>query len=253
VAAIPHNLEAFANRNVGAELAADFAAEVARLRRADAVFTIAREEGWLLEAQGVTTSYLPYYPDPVLAGACARIREQRRERAGPDGRVAGPLLILGSAFNPSTARGMRRQLEWLREGPVPPAGIVVAGYQTDAVLADAVFPGVRLAGGVDADALAGWLGSASALLLHTEGGTGAVTRIPEALLAGVPVIANRNAARDQFGTPGVQVYDDRAEFVTLTAAGQPMPPPPARPSTEEGRFLSRLREWTAARQGEPAG
>jgi hypothetical protein len=67
-----------------------------------------------------------------------------------------------------------------------------------------------------------------------------VTRIPEALLSGIPVIANRNAARDQHGTPGVHVYDDRDEFIALALASLPVPPAPPRPLAAEKRFQAAL-------------
>jgi hypothetical protein len=73
------------------------------------------------------------------------------------------------------------------------------------------------------------------------GGAGAVTRIPEALLAGIPVIANRNAARDQPETPGVHVYEDAAEFAELVRARLPYPPPPPEPVAAQRRFTEQLR------------
>jgi hypothetical protein len=83
------------------------------------------------------------------------------------------------------------------------------------------------------------MATCSAVLIHTFGGAGAVTRIPEALVAGVPVIANANAARDQYGTPGVHVYDDSAGFCTFIRAALPIPPSPPRPAAE-GLFQSVL-------------
>jgi hypothetical protein len=86
----------------------------------------------------------------------------------------------------------------------------------------------------------------SALLIHTVAGAGAVTRIPEALLAGIPVIANSNAARDQFGTPGVHVYANRAEFAALVRARLPVPPAPPAPAAAGLRFTAQLRRLAEA-------
>lgn len=250
VIALPHNIEAFATvasaSDAHYDVLADLAAEVTRLSAADALFTIGREERWLLETRGLAPSYLPYYPDPDLAEHDTRIREVRRRRARPDGSVSGPLLLLGSAFNPATARGMRVQLEWLRASGLPAGGAVVAGFQTETVLADALFPGVTLLGGVTPDKLEELLETCSALLLHTFGGVGAVTRIPEALVAGIPVIANSNAARDQYGTPGVHTYDDRPGFAALVARNLPLPPMPPRPAAEEAGFQATLHRLVEA-------
>ena len=250
IIALPHNLEAFVSEAAFADprhqVLTDLAAEVDRLGRADVIFTIAKEERWLLQSRGLEPHYLPFFPDPVLAADCAAIRAQRASRARADGTVPGPLLLLGSAFNPATARGMQLQLAWLRQGGLPPAGAVVVGPQTERVLAAVAFPGVQLRGGLTQPALRELLESCSALLIHTVGGAGAVTRIPEALLAGIPVIANTNAARDQHGRPGVHVYDDPAEFCRLAAQPLPQPPSPTPPVAEERRFQSTLRAMAAS-------
>jgi hypothetical protein len=243
VVALPHNLESLVSEAVFADPAYDplddLRAEIRRLGRADAVYTIAREERWLLEARGVAADYLPYHPDPALAAECRRMRERREAQAR--GGAAGPLLVLGSALNPATARGMRLQLEWLAAEPDPSRSVVVAGRQTERVLADCSGPGVALVGGVSREQLTELMVQCSALLIHTVAGAGAVTRIPEALLAGIPVIANSNAARDQFGTPGVHVYANRAEFAALVRARLPVPPAPPAPTAAELRFTDQLR------------
>jgi len=244
VIALPHNIEAFVSEAVFADPAydptRDLGAEVARLALADSVFTISKEERWLLEARGLSPGYLPYYPDPVLQAECGAIRSRRLARASADGRVRGPLLILGSAFNPATARGMAWQLECLARSLPADAGVVVAGPRSGEVLASHSRPGVRMLGQVAREQLVELLGSCSAMLIHTFGGAGAVTRIPEALLAGVPVIANPNAARDQFGAPGVHVYDSEAGFADLVRVVPPIPPPPPYPDSAAAQFRSAI-------------
>ena len=244
IVALPHNLEslvseaAFADPNH--DVLTGLAMEIRRLHLAHAIFTISKEERWLLEARGLGPYYLPFHPDPVLADACSKIRSARVVQVQADGSIAGPLLLVGSAFNPATERGMRWQLEQLRAASGPAAGVVVIGPQTETRLADFAVPDVRILGGVTWEELTRHLTTCSAMLIHTFGGAGAVTRIPEALAAGVPVIANGNAARDQYGTPGVHVYDDAAGFHALIQATLPIPPPPPRPAAEESRFQSIL-------------
>lgn len=234
--AVPHNLEALVSGKVFADPRynplVDLAAEVRRLGRADAVFTIAREERWLLEAGGVAARYLPFFPDPELEKECLAVRQHRRE---PD--AAQPLLLLGSAFNAATAHGMRRQLEWLRGTTRP---VIVVGSETDRMLGDFASGPVSVWGSVSRERLTEVMAAAGALLVHTQGGAGAVTRIPEALLAGLPVIANANALRDCHGTPGTYRYETREEFLRLAGQPLPVPPPPPRPVQDEALFQATL-------------
>ena len=250
IVALPHNLESLVSEAAFADPRHDvvggLAAEIGRLKLADAVFTISREERWLLEARGLSPHYLRFHPDPVLTDACRRIRSDRLARARADGSVAGPLLLIGSAFNPATERGMRWQLTQLRESGYLASDAVVVGPQTETRLADFAAAGVSVLGSVAWETLAQQLAACSALLIHTVGGAGAVTRIPEALVAGVPVVANGNAARDQYETPGVHVYDDPAGFHALVQAPLPMPPPLPAPAAAEGRFQSELRRLIGA-------
>jgi len=250
IVALPHNLESLVSEAAFGDprhdVLAGLTAEVKRLGLAEAIFTISKEERWLLEARGLSPQYLPFFPDPVLAAACRRIRSDRQARARADGSVAGPLLLIGSAFNPATERGMRWQLSQLRDSGRPASATVVVGPQTETRLADLAAAGVNVLGRVAWENLAQQLAACSAVLIHTVGGAGAVTRIPEALVAGVPVIANDNAARDQYGTPGVHVYDDAADFHAFVRAALPMPPSLPPPAAAEARFQSALRRLTGA-------
>lgn len=244
VVAVPHNLEALVSEQVFADSnydpTSDLGAEVHRLALADAVFTISKEERWFLEARGLTPDYLPYFPDRPLAAECAAIRARRSALADSSGAVTGPVLMLGAAFNPATARGMAAQLGWLAEQSDAAPAVVIAGPQTDTLLAQYRSPRVELLGRVTREHLVRLLESCRALVIHTTGGAGAVTRIPEALLSGVPIVANPNAARDQQGTAGVSVYATPAEFVTLTRSPLSLPPAPLPPTAAGARFQQTL-------------
>lgn len=250
VIALPHNLESLVSdavfRDGGYNPAPDLAAEIRRLRRADKVFTIAREERWLLEAAGLEPGYLPFFPTGELATECSRLWERRQHSAAPNGTVSGPLLLLGSAFNPATARGMQLQLEWLASDPTSPREIVIAGGDTDRHFAAFAGSRIRVLGSVSREKLLELYAGCSALLIHTRGGAGAVTRIPEALAAGVPVIVNSNGARDQHGAAGVHVYENAGEFLRLTRSELPLPPTPAWPSSQVDAFHDTLRKFATA-------
>lgn len=244
--ALPHNLESLVSDAVfrlnDYDPLPDLAAEIRRLRRADHVFTMSREERWLLEARGLSPGYLPFYPAGELAAECAAFRAKREQAAAPDGCLDGPLLLLGSAFNPATARGMRRQLEWLAADRTATREVVVVGPDSDRLFAGFADTRIRILGAVSREQLAGLMTACAALLVHTYGGAGAVTRIPEALLAGIPVISNPNGARDQHGTAGVHVYVTEAEFTALARASLPLPPLPPPPAAALRHFAAALRQ-----------
>lgn len=249
VIALPHNLEALVSDAVfhqaRPDFAPDLAAEIRRLRLADHVCTIAREERWFLETAGLEPGYLPFFPTGRLTEECARLRSQRLQCATPSGGVTGPLLLLGSAFNPATARGMQLQLEWLAADTSATREVVVAGVDTDRHFAAFAGPRVSILGAVTRDALLDLYARCSALLIHTRGGAGAVTRIPEALAAGVPVIVNSNGARDQHGSPGVHVYENAAEFRLLTRADLPCPSSPPWPTNLVAAFHHTIHQFAS--------
>ena len=249
IIALPHNLEALVSEQVFANPSydpfSDLADEVHRLALADAIFTISKEERWLLEARGLAPHYLPFYPTAALAEECALIRNKRSAFALSDPHNPRPLLLLGAALNPATARGMSVQLGWLAEMGEGAPRVVVAGPETDTRLAAHRSPRVKLLGRIPRPPLVALLESCAALLIHTTGGAGAVTRIPEALLAGVPVIANANAARDQYDTPGVNLYNSPAEFRALALAPPSLPPVPLPPTAACTRFVEEISRLTA--------
>ncbi len=250
IVALPHNLEALVSDRVFSEPAydpfSDLSDEVKRLALADRIFTISKEERWLLETRGLAPYYLPFHPTDALAAECELIREKRTTLARSDGRVNGPLLLLGAALNPATARGMALQLEWLAALGDSMPDVVVAGPETESRLVAHQSPKIKLLGRIPRAELVALLESCSALLLHTAGGAGAVTRIPEALLAGVPIIANANAARDQHGTPGVHLYESPDEFRALALAPPPMPIAPPPPRAAIARFKDDISHLAAA-------
>jgi hypothetical protein len=79
--------------------------------------------------------------------------------------------------------------------------------------------------------------SEKAVVFQTRG-SGALTRIPELLLAGLPVICNPHAARSAQQYDGVEIFDTDEELVSLLNARAPMPVPPDRPVQAEERLLN---------------
>ena len=194
--ALPHNLEALVPPRPAKprSLAKRIVAEARALNFASSVFCISREEQWLLAAYGLRAHYLPYHPPRELEPFLLGIRARRRAAAPTR------LLLLGSIGNPPTAAGMRELLRLLGSLPGGPTlPVDIAGFGTEALEPHLVGTSYRLHGSVNQELLADLLVQAKVLLAHQTAAAGALTRIPEMLCAGVPVVANPVAARSATG------------------------------------------------------
>jgi hypothetical protein len=240
VVALPHNIEALLAKtfpiHVDVERAGQgLAAEMRWLARADAVWAIGRLDQDIFQLFGIAAALLPYAPPPPRA---AELLALRADRASAPGR---PLLILGTAHNVPTRTGMLEQLAMLRRlagTPLPP--VIVAGYGTEQ-LADPGLAGVSFRGSLGWPELRCQLAGAAALWVHQAPMSGALTRITESLVAGVPVIANGWAARGHAAMPGLEVYADDADFIARVGGLPPTAPAPCF-AVAEGRFVAALRD-----------
>ena len=235
VVAVPQNLDSLtpgmASEWSGRPSPAWLDEELDELRHADATFVLSGNDRWLLALHGVEATVLPYHPP---ADVEEQLLELRRLRTGGE-TSPGDVLLLGTVGSEPTARGfldLVRLLESQADLRNAASGIVVAGYGTERFRPAFERVGARVLGTVsDADLRTLQL-SARALLVHYVPAPGALTRIPEALIAGMPIIANRHAARGYEAMPGLHVYDGPSELGQLLAARLPPPPAPARPVTE---------------------
>jgi hypothetical protein len=214
--------------------------EIENLRLADAVFCISREEQWLLNNLGIKAGYLPYFPDEAREQSLL----QEREARGRDARSSQPeFLICATRGNTDTVDSFREQVEWIQhafpdDGPV----FHVTGNQTESVREVWNDPRFVFHGTCSEDAFISLKRRCRAICLHSKQGLGAVTRVPDMLLAGLSVIANATAARSYLDMEGVHIYDTQREFAGLLRADLPMPPTPRRPVELEQEFLSCLTE-----------
>lgn len=226
VVALPHNIEAVLPKQWPIVIDFDrslrqLRGELAWLSRADAVFCIGTLDRDLLQLFGIPAQLLPYAPPAARRDELLAIRVRRRESRPGDG-----LLILGTAHNQPTRAGMLDQLAILRAlppGTAPP--VTIAGYGTD-LIADAGIPGVRFAGPQSWPDLQDLIATAGALWVHQMPMSGALTRITEALVAGLPVIANHWATRGHAAMAGLTVYDGVPDPAALLAACPADFPPP---------------------------
>ena len=233
VAAICHNLETLVPFQVTPRGRRDaLLAEVAVLRRCALVVTISREETFVLRNLGAEVHHLPYHPTSAVADQLQAVR--RRREAVDDKR---DYLALGSAGNRETAEGLvRLEACWRSRGAAAGGRLLLAGYGTEQLPAGGDGPGEVLRLGAlstgDLDAL---LSTVRAAVCHQERGAGALTRITDFLLAGVPVVATEHAARSYYGTAGLTVVPGLADLPVALASrrGAWESPPAPRPPDPE--------------------
>ncbi len=239
VVAMPQNIEAFVFLRKKATrffTTSRLGEEVEYLRQAHQIICISREEQWLLSLFGIAADFLPYYPPLGLMEQLLKVRELR------SGRDQKRFLILGSAGNQPTGEGMRAQLNLLKKIPAATnMAVDIAGYGTESLKPFLVDNRFTLHGSVEPAHLETLLINARAVLIHQTKGVGALTRIPEMLVAGIPVIVNSIAARSAMHYLGVHCYESEANLAQWMNQALAPPPVPARPLEAETRFQECLR------------
>jgi hypothetical protein len=245
VVAVPQNIESLVpglrDARTGQSLPWSLEHEVHQLSRADRVYTISREEQWLLRLRGVAAEYLPFFPDPPQRQRWLNLRRERRMNRDALDRY----LVLGSAVNPPTRAGMAELLTWLTASPSASLSPVkVIGYGTE-IFRDLQNGQVEVLGTLNDEALEEHLLRARAVILHQPAAVGALIRVSEMLLAGVPIFANAIAARSTSQYHGVVVYESFAELGSmLTNCELPESPPVPEPSNSfERSFLETIFRW----------
>ncbi|HTL90393.1 MAG TPA: hypothetical protein VL134_13415 [Leptolyngbya sp.] len=233
VIALPHNLEFFVSEAFHESLST----EIQALVKADIVFCISREEEWLLRLHGANAHYLPYYPPNEVEQHLLSIRRDRTPR--------DRYLILGSATNPPTRQGMIEQIQWLKQVHQHFSFEVdIVGYGTESLREHCDLSFV-VHGAVSEDHLTTILKDTKTALIHQTASSGALTRIPELLIAGIPIIANSNACRSAFDYAGIYCYDDWFELLDRFHQPLALPPLLARPVAAEKRFIDAVQHFSA--------
>lgn len=210
--------------------------EIEQLAKADAIFCISREEQWLLNQFGIKANFLPYYPPKQILSEFLAIREVRKNSH------QNRFLILGTAKNPPTFLGMKKQIKYLQKiKQTFDFELDIAGYGTEKLQPYCENLNFKLHGTVDSQKLNQLLTSAKAVLIYQESGVGALTKIPEMLISGIPVIANSHACRSALAYSGVYSYENNDELAKLMIQKLDMPEIPSRPTDAERRFINCLK------------
>ena len=212
VIAVCHNLETLAANQVENKWAMDlFQEELEILSKCRLVITISREEDVLLNNLGIRTLYIPYYPVEPILGRLLVVRESRR------GVAKNGTLMVGTMINLPTREGMERAAAWWQQNRLDrEAGkLIIGGFQSEMYFDPRPFGDcVDFRGTMTNEEIDSLLCRVKAILCYQETGAGALTRIGEMLIAGVPVLANTHAARSYYNMKGV------IEFRELEGLGE---------------------------------
>ncbi|TIH12329.1 glycosyltransferase [Marinifilum sp. JC120] len=211
VVSVIHNIESFLPRSLQVKAQWDlFQEEVDVVASSALCVTIAREDAWLLRNMGAECYNYPYFPSEENEAQLAKIRIARRKSKKKF------CLCMGTAYNPPTLFGMKKLVNnWstITGGNLP---LVLAGYGVDRFFDRENVPkAVNVVGGVDDVRLEALLTECSVCVLHQDVGAGALTKIPELLRAGIPVVSSQHAARSYGGRDGVYEYQGMAEIPQL--------------------------------------
>ena len=213
----PHNLESLVPTQIDAlshkKAPYWLYEEIERLKLCDEVYAISKEETWLLQLFGVNAMYYPYYPPKEVKRMLLDIKS-KREAYHQNATQESSYLILGSATNPPTRMGMQALIDYFGSKNDLSCTIHVAGYQSETLMY-IQNPKIEYHGTMESNELDALLICVDGIIINQPTTSGALTRIVENRLAGIPIYANFGAARDFYNLPDVHVYESFEELEEL--------------------------------------
>jgi glycosyltransferase involved in cell wall biosynthesis len=237
IVATPHNIESLVpglNSGITDKSSPDwFMEEIKMLRKCDHVFAISREEVLILRQFKVKAKYLPYYPTNNTLNYLLSIRDNRGKKKY-DPAEKKKILMLGSAINTPTKEGMVDRINFFQRVDVKSYEVVIAGYGTNQLESTLnKKDNVKFLGELAEAQLSDLLITTDILLVHQTATSGALTRIVEMLIAGIPVIANFESGRNYYGTNGLYIYNNDQQLIKyLEISNYPVPEIPEKPTFE---------------------
>jgi hypothetical protein len=242
---LPHNLESLVRGQVseftGIEAPYWFEEELQSLRQCNLLFTISREEQYLLKLFGLEAEFLPYFPTRDVVVFLEGIREKRKTKA-----VSNKIFLMGTAGNKPTFDGMLNRIRFFHEQLYGSSmELHVGGYLTETLenyLPEN--PRIVLHGTMSNTQLADMLVECTFCWIHQNISTGSLTKIPELMLGGVPVLLNSDAARNFHNVPGIRVYENDDDCLNAMQKDIPVPDAPLRPVVHEKILLQAIQKYT---------
>jgi hypothetical protein len=256
IVSLPHNFDSLAgadfnplNRKKNLDLLSN---EIKHLAQADRVFCISREEQWFLRLCGVDSDYLPYYPPTSVVCNLLKIREARTKSYNDynsDSKKTKQFLILGTYSNPPTRLGILELVKKLKNIEKNCSfEIQIAGFGTENLKNEIDNSSrFKILGTLSNQELIDVMIKTSGILLYQSYGLGSLTKIPEMLIAGIPIIANSIASRSYFDYNGIFIYENNKELAELIFNQSfCLPKLPTPPTQHEYRFLDYITQLVKA-------
>ncbi len=180
--------------------------ELKYLRECNLVITISREENWLLKLHQINSAFIPYDPNDIneLYNSLMRVKEKRRNNS----TSSSYLLVIGTVLNPPTYQGTFELLSFFQHKNYH---VKVAGYGTES-LVEFNNHTISILGSVDQNQLEDLLINCKAVVINTQWSSGALTKIPELMVCGIPILANEPAARTFYNAPSIFEFSSLEEL-----------------------------------------
>lgn len=187
-----------------------FEKEMAILKKCDCIVSISYEENLLLKHFDIQSVCLPYFPPEKIRQKMQLIKNERVR----SGNLKKHILLLGSATNPPTLQGMQMLIKYFNESNLLNLNckLLVAGFGTEVLKKEVKNEYIEVLGKVEQGLLNELLTTVKCNLIYQKDAAGALTRVAELLIAGVPVVANVVAARSYYNVEGVWVYENFAQI-----------------------------------------
>lgn len=213
--------------------------ELMALKKAEATFCISNEEAWFLSFENIKSLPLPYYPPPDLIDELNSIRRLRLSK-----QFKNEFLIMGSATNPYTKSGIWEVLNILNQKTKNDSyKIHIVGSGTDELKKYFHSEAFIFHGKASQEYLKQLLSEVKAMIIHQPFGAGALTRIPEMLIAGVPLITNFVSARSYHHYDGIYTYYTNDQLYKLMQRIFECPSEPEYPYLEVQTFTNFIKKF----------
>lgn len=209
IAGICHNIESLVPGQVRTGRQQKlFGKEINCLKLCDLVITMSREDYITLNNFKINAFFFPYYPVENILNRMLKIRDIRKSN------IKNDFLFIGSAKNKPTQKGLLSFVKAWNDHGLADLGenLLIAGFDTEDLSNYIKGKNIRLLGTLTNEELDHQLSTIKACICYQEGGTGALTKIQEMLIAGIPVMANIHAARSYYDADGLIEFSNFYEF-----------------------------------------
>ena len=228
IVAIPHNLESLVPTQesalTGKKSPQWLMEEIAILKKCDIVFAISKEETLFLRQCSIKAKYFPYYPPKDTVDFLRSVKQKRKNIISPH-MGKKQILMLGSANNPPTKIGMIDRINFFLNDKEIDCKLIVAGHYTES-LKEYIKNSdkINLIGSLSQAQLEYWMVHTDMVLVHQPPTSGALTRITEFMIGGIPVLTNFESARNFWEINGIFVYDSDEELRKILKNSKLEPP-----------------------------